>query len=400
MFHGFMHDSKQRTVIKMKNHSKILCVVLALVIALTAASCSLSKQYAYQKDDIELPIGSYILYLQQAYSQAQSYAQQSELYDSEKGTYDGKKSFLKMEITDDDNNTAVAEDWIINKAQELTKTAIAGMYKAKELGCTLDEAEFANTETQIKTYWDQGYSDQYEPYGIGMDSLIALTKANTLSDEAFKAQYSADGPTPVSDEDLAEYFTENYTSYKYFSANLYETVTEASEDGSSEDTSTDVPLSEDKIAEYQKDFDSYASTLSSGGSFDDVLKKYMDKYEIEEDPHTENVAILDEDSTDEVMSAIKDLKDGQAMTIMVGDTDESKQIYLIYREPIDDQVEAYTKTATGDEAETTQSNRDSVLSSMKSDEFEQLIKDSIETLGITLTSACNSFKPSMFEQTK
>ena len=41
----------------MKNFSKILCVVLALVIALSAASCSLSKQYAYQQDDIELPIG-------------------------------------------------------------------------------------------------------------------------------------------------------------------------------------------------------------------------------------------------------------------------------------------------------------------------------------------------------
>ena len=386
----------------MKNHSKILCVVLALVIALTAASCSLSKQYAYQKDDIELPIGSYILYLQQAYSQAQSYAQQSELYDSEKGTYDGKKSFLKMEITDDDDNTAVAEDWIIDKAQELTKTAVANMYKAKELGCTLDEAEFADTETQIKAYWDQGYSDQYEPYGIGIDSLVALTKANTLADEAFKAQYGADGPTPVTDEDLAEYFTENYTSYKYFSADLYTTETQAAEDGSEEDTTVDVPLSEDEIAKYEKDFESYASTLSSGGSFDDVLKKYMDKYEIEEDPHTENVTILDEDATDEVMKAISELKDGEAKAITIGDTDESKQIYLIYREPIEEQVDAYTKTATGDEAETetAQSNRDSVLSNMKSEEFEQLIKDYIEELGLKLSSACNSFKPSMFEQTK
>ena len=61
----------------MKNHSKILCVVLALIIALSAASCSLSKEFAYQKDDIELPIGTYILYLQQAYQQAQGFAQKS-----------------------------------------------------------------------------------------------------------------------------------------------------------------------------------------------------------------------------------------------------------------------------------------------------------------------------------
>ena len=388
----------------MKNHSKILCVVLALIIALSAASCSLSKEFAYQKDDIELPIGTYILYLQQAYQQAQGFAQKSELYDSEKNTYDGKKSFLKMEITDDDGNTAVAEDWINDKAQELTKTAVAQMYKFNELGCTLDEAQLKDTETQLKTYWDQGYSDQYEPYGIGMESILALTKANMMGQEAFNKQYAADGPTPVSDDDLAAYFKENYTSYKYFSANLYTTETQTSTDGTQEDTTKDVPLSEDKVAEYQKDFDSYASTLSSGGSFDDVLKTYMDKYEIEEDPHTENVTVLDEDATDEIMKTIYDMKDGQALTITIGDSDDSKQIYLIYREPIEQQVDAYTKTATGDEAASTnemtgENNRDSVLSKMKSDEFEDMIKKSIEDLGIALNSACSKFKPAMFEET-
>ena len=109
---------KQRTVIKMKNFTKILCVVLALVVALSAAACSLTQQYAYQKDDIELPIGTYIYYLYSAYNEAQNLAQQSDLYDSETGKYDGKKSFLKMEITDEDGETAVAEDWINDKAAE------------------------------------------------------------------------------------------------------------------------------------------------------------------------------------------------------------------------------------------------------------------------------------------
>lgn len=400
----------------MKNFSKILCVVLALVMALTVASCSMSKQYAYQKDDVELPIGTYILYLQQAYNQAQGFAQKSDLYDSEKGTYDGKKSFLKMEITDDDGETAVAEDWIIKKAEDLTIEAIAGMNKAKELGCTLDEATVADTKAQVKSFWDQGYGEQYEQYGIGMDSLIALSNASTLRHEAFQKQYAADGPTPVSDEDLAKYFTENYTSYKYFSANLYTTTSESNgaEEGSDTAQSVDTALPEAEIAKYQKDFEGYAATISAGGSFDDVLKQYMDAYSITEDPHTENVAVLDEEATDEVMQTIKDMKDGQAMTITVGDDANSQQIYLIYREPIANQVDAYTKTekteseatgdeATGDEAAiatTSESNRDTVLEKMKSDEFDDLMKEFAKAAGITLSSACKSYKPSMFEATK
>ena len=395
----------------MKNVSKILCVVLALIMALTAASCSLSKQYAYQKDDVELPIGVYILYLQQAYNQAQGFAQKSELYDSEKQTYDGKKSFLKMEITDDDGNKAIAEDWINNKAEELTLDAIAGMEKAKELGCTVDEATRKQTEEQIKSYWDQGYGEQYEQYGIGMESLVAVSNASSQRHEAFHKQYAADGPTPVSDEDLAKYFTEKYTSYKYFSANLYTTSTETDGAAEGSDTASTVntPLSEEEVAKYQKDFDSYAKTLSSGGSFDDVIKQYMDAYSITDDPRTENVSVIEDDTTDELMKAIKDMKDGQAMTITIGEAEDSKQIYLLYREPIENQVEAYTKTeepkpkATGDEAALMaqeESKRDSVVEEMKTDEFDELLKKFAKDKGFALSAACKSFKPSMFEETK
>ena len=131
----------------MKNFSKILCVVLALVVALSAASCAMAPQTAYEKDGIKLPIGVYIYYMYTAYTSAQGFAQKSDLYDASTGKYDGKKSFLKMEITDDDGNTAVAEDWIKNKADERTKEAVAIYTKFNELGCTIDQTELDNTRT-------------------------------------------------------------------------------------------------------------------------------------------------------------------------------------------------------------------------------------------------------------
>lgn len=376
----------------MKNFSKILCVVLALVIALSAASCSLSKQYAYEKDDIKLPIGVYIYYLYNAYNSAQNYAQQSDLYDAETGKYDGKKSFLKMEITDDDGKTAVAEDWIKDKAAEDTKTAVAIQTKFNDLGCTLDQTEIDSTQSYYKSYWDQSYSEMLEPYGISFDSFfLAGYTLPAMENEAFKAEYGTGGPSAVSDEELTKYFKDNYTSYKYFSANLYTTETAENTDGSAETASENIPLSADKIAEYQKDFDSYAATLSDGGSYADVVAEYMKKYAVEEDPITENVEDIDEESTDEIMKTILDMKDGQAMTVVIGDDDTTKQIYLVYREPIENQVETYTDP---------EQHKNDVLSAMKHEEFDETLKKLAEEMNITLSSACDSYKPSKFEETK
>lgn len=376
----------------MKNFSKILCVVLALVIALSAASCSLSKQYAYEKDDIKLPIGVYIYYLYNAYNSAQSYAQKSDLYDAETGKYDGKKSFLKMEITDDDGKTAVAEDWIKDKAAEDTKTAVAIQTKFNDLGCTLDQTEIDSTQSYYKNYWDQSYSEMLEPYGISFDSFfLAGYTLPAMENEAFKAEYGTGGPSAVSDEELTKYFKDNYTSYKYFSANLYTTETAENTDGSAETASENIPLSADKIAEYQKDFDGYAATLSNGGSYADVVAEYMKKYAVEEDPTTENVEDIDEESTDEIMKTILDMKDGQAMTVVIGDDDTSKQIYLVYREPIENQVEAYTDP---------EQHKNDVLSAMKHEEFDEMLKKLAEEMNITLSSACDRYKPSRFEETK
>lgn len=375
----------------MKNFSKILCVVLALVVALSAASCAMAPQTAYEKDGIKLPIGVYIYYMYTAYTSAQGFAQKSDLYDASTGKYDGKKSFLKMEITDDDGNTAVAEDWIKNKAEERTKEAVAIYTKFNELGCTIDQTELDNTRTYYKNYWDQSYATQLEPFGISFDSFfMAGYEIPVRETEAFKAEYATDGPSAVSNEELTKYFTENYVSYKYFSANLFTTAAADTADASAETASESVALPADEIDAYKKDFESYASTLSSGGSFDDVKTSYMEKYAVEQDPATQNVEIIPDDTEDEILKAIKGMKDGQAMTMEIGDDDTSKQLYVLYREPIANQTAKYTDP---------EQEKDTVLSSMKQEDFEQLLKDLVEKLNVTLSSACGSYNPSLFEKT-
>lgn len=381
---------------KMKNFTKILCVVLALVMALSVASCSLTKQYAYQKDGVELPVGVYVYYMYSSYNEAQTLAQKSDLYDAATGKYDGKKSFLKMEITDEDGNTAVAEDWIINKTKEKLQNAVAIETKFKELGCTVDQTETEQAKTYLQqSYWDQNLKTVLEPCGVSFDSFfMAEYLINILEkNEAFKAEYGEGGPSAVSTPDLTDYFTKNYTSYKYFSANLYTTESsgEAADTTASSTAGTNTPFSEEKVAEYQKAFDGYASDISNGGSFEDAVKKYQEAYNVTEDPSTSNVEIIDENTTDELLKTIKDMKDGQAMTLEIGEDDSSKQLYVIYREPIEKQIDAYINDADKSAA---------VLQSMKGEDFDALLKKLAEDMKVEPSSACNGYKPSMFETKK
>ena len=373
----------------MRNFTKILCAVLALVIALSAASCTLTKQYSYKTDDVELPIGVYIYYLQNAYNEAKTLAQKSDQYDSEAGTYDGSKSFLKMEITDDDGVTAVAEDWIKDKAAEYMNEAAAVYHEYNALGATLDESTASYYENMYESYWDS-IAESYEKYGISYDSFILAGITIPLMRSAvFEQEYSENGPHAVADEDLQKFFVENYTSYKCFSANLYTSVetpvTDA--DGNESTESTDTALSEEEIKGYQDSFQKYADQINSGSkTISEILDVYNEAYGAEA-TLTEDIKKIDEDTTDELEKAVAALKEGEAKSVVIGDDENTRQIYLIYKAPIADEKD-YTKDS---------SNRLSVISEMKTDDFNDLLQSIAAELTVTKSSAINSYKPSMFE---
>lgn len=384
----------------MRNFTKILCVVLALIVALSAASCSLSPQYSYKTDEVELPIGVYIYYLYNAYNEAQSLAQKSDKYDSEAGTYDGSKSFLQLEITDDDGNTAVAENWIMDKAAEYMDQAVAMYHEYNKLGATIDEAQEKDYRSSYKDYWENGYEyygyaqpalkETYEPYGIGFDSffLVSVT-LNLMMDSVFDAEYAVDGPEAVSDEELHKYFEDNYTSYHYFSANLYVTTDQpvTDEDGNESTESVNTPMPEGEVEKYTSDFNGYAAEVEGGTAFSDVLSKYNEAYSASA-TSTDTITKMDADTEDELQKAIIALEPGKAKQIIIGSDESSRQIYLIYKEPIANVTESYFAE---------DGKRDTVLSDMKSDDFKELLKSVAKTLSIDKSSACNDYKPSMFE---
>ncbi len=384
----------------MKNFTKFLAVVLVIVIALSTAACSLTPQSSYKEGDNELAIGVYIYAMYNAYSQAQSLAQETESYDAETDTYNGETSFLNVEITDDDGNTAVAQQWILDETDKQMRTLLAIDNEFDRLGATIDQATMEGYQASAKEYWDYGpyysmygeqyvnpYKDIFEPLGVSYDSFEYFYITSAKQEIIFDELYKEGGEKAVSDEELTKFFEDSYTSYVYFSKNLYDTIEQTDENGGA--LSTNEPFSKKRIAGIEDKFEGYVNSTSSIDDVDKVVKSYMKDADLETDPSVRNVEIMEDSSIGEdLVDAINKLDENEASYKIIGEED-TKTIYYFFKEPIKNQTKTYIK----DEA-----NRESVLQNYKGDEFTAYIDEIAASLDVTVSKAVNKYSPEMFEE--
>lgn len=383
----------------MKNFKKLTAMILVFIIALSTAACSLTPQWSYKTEDTELPIGVYIYAMYSAYSQAESLAQQTEGYDSEAQTYDGEKSFLNVEITDEEGVTATADQWIMDQADKSLRNILAIEHEFERLGATIDEATMQGYEATAKEYWDYGpyysmygeqyispYKDIFEPLGVSYESFEYFYVTSAKQEVIFDTLYAQGGEKGVSTEELTSYFEDNYTSYTYFNQSLYETKEETNEDGEPESVS--VALSDKEIKKIESNFEGYVADANAGKDIDSIVKKFMKDDELENDPSVKNVEVMDDSSIGEdLVNAINDLKEGEASYKKIGE-ENSQLMYFFYKEPISKQ----TKNYIDDEA-----NRKSVLQNMKGEDFTDYIDSIAASLSIEVSKAASKLSPEMFE---
>ena len=373
----------------MKPTVKIGSLLLAVVMALSAVlatGCSMGKEWSYKTSDKELAIGVYIYCLDLAYQQAQTKAKELDDYD---GTND---KWLDLEITDDDGNTAVARQWIKDDAQKKCLNFLAVEKGMKDEGASVDEATQQAADEQAKTYWNVGQyanygyimpmSKELEPYGISYDSFRYCTSQYSVNYSALFAKlYGEGGSQEVSDSELEEYFIENYVDYSYIPVQLYE----ASTDEAGE--STNVALSDEKIADYTAELEGYVKDINDGKSYDDVVSAYTEKHELSQSPAVDNTEQLESVSAgDQIKDALKDLGNNKAVTVKVGEGD-SGMLYLVYKRNSADSAKDYLESET---------NRAGVLNTMKKDDFEDYLKKIVEDLDYEKNSAVDGYDPKMF----
>lgn len=368
----------------------LLLAVMMVFSALFAAGCtpvSLNQEWSYKTSEQELAIGVYIYSLNVAYSQAKSYASELEDYDE---TTD---AWLDLEITDDDGDKMVAREWIKEEAKTMCLSYLVLEEQLKKEGVEVSNDLLATADEQAKTYWnvgqyaDYGYimpmSEDLEPYGVSFESFAyCSTEYSTKYQALFEGIYYEGGSKAVSDSELEEFFNENYVDYSYFSVNLYS----ASTDEAGE--SVNVALSEKEAKKLTDELDGYAKDVNGGKSYDDVIEAYMTANELDTDPSTSNVEQLENTSMgDEIKEALGELGNNKATTVQVG-SGESAVYYFIYKRDIKDTTADYLAE---------EANYDAVIAAMKSEEFDDYIKELTESLKYEEnTSVINKYDPKMF----
>ena len=205
---------------------KLAAASLAIVCAASMSGCS-DSGYIGTVNGIQIPNGMYLFYVAvNGYNEAASQIKE-ELGDESgtaevtvfNNTIEGKSAsaWLKDYAVTKLRRYAAVEDLFAQYNLSLTdeeKTEIEDNLKSldNDLGMY---AQYYGLPDGISSF-----GEHYESMGIGKSSLRMISENSYKENHVFLNQYDADGLTPVSDDEINTYITENYAAVKYLKLNF------------------------------------------------------------------------------------------------------------------------------------------------------------------------------------
>ncbi len=385
----------------MNNLKKIMALMLAVVMFASLCACSqlpktLDKQWSYKDGDSEYAIGVHIYSLVSAYNQAYSV-----LSEAQGDKFDSSASILGVESSFDESGEIVlCKDWILKEADYITKNLMAIDNLIAEYDVEIDPALENSSYQQALKDWDLGpYYEEYrsygytstpykeilEPCGVSFESFYEATYlASVKQSTIFNHFYKKDGIKAVKESEVKKFFEDNFTSYSYFTVNLYESSVD-----STTNQTVNKALPEDKIKEIKTNLDFYAAMIKSGTSFDDVSGAYTAYAQLSTNPAVSCVENLENSSLpEEIADVVAGLKVGQPKVIYLGE-EETTVAYFVYKKSITKETKSYVGNET---------NYESLLQEMKSEEFlSDMEKITAEVQCEINTAIVDKYTPELIE---
>lgn len=242
--------------------------------------------------------------------------------------------------------------------------------KFDEYGLELTQEDQNTISSTTDSFWAYYQSMFEDELGIAKASFDqAYSQYNAKYQKVMKAMYDEGGELALADNELKDYFTENYYSYEYFFVSL----TTTNDDGEKE------TLSADNQDALKKELQSYVDKINSG---DMTLSEAAEEYAADHDADStyyKPSAAKSDNITSELVTALDSVSEGKAAVAST-----SNALYVIRKLSIDD---AYT-----DEVEASDSRYISLLADMKGDEFnDYVMEQSVSVSDVELnTAAINS----------
>lgn len=344
---------------KTKILAKVLAALLVAANLLCVTACK-DTSWVVKSGDSTISAGVYLGYLVDAYYSA-AYLVEDQQTDMFKQEIDGVK----------------ADEYIKNTALNSCKNYIVTERLFNEYKLTLSDEKNKELSKELENVW-ANVSSIYEENGCGKQSLLKIITAEEKYNAVFEHYYGKDGKEPLSEKEKIEYFEKNYAKIKYIEVNYsnhYDGVTTAS-------TATDKQKQELKaLAE------KYLERLNNGESIDKLIaeEKAFSTDEEKGDEATEikevDPTFVEKDTSDDPDAFNKKIFDTKFNTPTLAEND-TYGYYIFVRYETDSSSKDYTDRAS------------SILSSMKSEEFDKIIEKEIKNVKVTENKAAiNRFKP-------
>ena len=343
----------------------LFAAVLTATLVFGMTACSQDNSWAMKSGDETIPIGAYICNLIMSRQSAMQKA-------------DSSKDLFEQQIDGKDASAWIKEDALTN-----TKAIVFLDNKMKELNLSISEEEQTQIESVTNSNWTQ-LETLFEQHGVSKESYkLAYTEQSVKMNKVFNAIYGKDGTQAVSDSEIQDFFNQHYTNFEYIIVPLFD-VNQSSE-------GAETALSDDDIAAAKKEFDDYAAKINSGSmTMAEAVEAFKNSdYSVTEDDILQNVTVdFEEQSASypaEFIEMLNDMKVDEAKTIQLSMS--SGDVYALA-------VKRDIAKAAG-EYLGSESNRSSVLGSMKYEEFMNTLKEETAKLEVTLNdSAIKKYEPS------
>lgn len=309
---------------------KAACVLLALCLAASLTACySEDNTWAAKAGDDVMPIGAYIYYLSSAYTEA------------------GNKVSAHDKILEGTIDGQDAKSWIKDQA-----LAYVGAYyyicdKFDELGLSLTEEDLDAIDNGTATYWPY-FKARMEAMGISEDSFKkAYAEHNVRAQLLMEALYGEGGPEEISEDELRQYYTENYDSYEY----MYISKSKTDEDNQS------VALSDEEKKQMEDSLEELAGQVNSGSITMSEANTQFSYIAMTTPQYEAPGAVKKGTAHPNISTALPDMEDNEAKVIEV-----DSGFYLLQKLSIEEKFDE----VAADEAQKTE-----LLVEIKGDEFNE-----------------------------
>ena len=274
----------------MKLIKRILAVMLVLCMTLGLAGCG-DTTWICEVDGNTVAAGLYIYYQNEGYGDALY-----NLVQEDSNTYFMyylyyyNYGYVEPQLFDVALSSGkTVEEHINSYALDMCKQVVIMDKLFDELGLEFTADEQALIDTQVRSAWSNA-QESWEKSGVSEASFKAALVANYKEDKVFDAYYEVGGRNGTTEEEIKDYFAENYARIKYMTFTFADSVDDA--------------IDEARKNEQLDLANEYLAAAQSGTPMDELIKQYNEYLASleteEEDDDVVNVDLSgDEDADDE-----------------------------------------------------------------------------------------------------